>query len=144
MGRGDDITAPTMKRVLIGSAGGYERLRLVEEPDPEPRGADEVLVRVEAIGVNYADCPVPMGLYESAKTYVGWPITPGFEVSGTLADGERVMALTRFGGYATHVVVPQHQVFPIPDGFTFAEAAAFPVVHVTAYYALFELCRLRA
>ena len=133
-----------MKRVLIGSAGGYERLRLVDEPDPEPRGADEVLVRVEAIGVNYADCLVRMGLYESAKTYVGWPITPGFEVAGTLADGERVIALTRFGGYATHVVVPQHQVFPIPDGFTFAEAAAFPVVHVTAYYALFELCRLRA
>jgi NADPH:quinone reductase-like Zn-dependent oxidoreductase len=133
-----------MRRVVIHSAGSYERLTLVTEPDPEPReAADEVLVRVEAIGVNYADCIVRMGLYESAKKYVGWPITPGFEVSGTLASGERVMALTRFGAYATHVVVPRHQVFPIPAGFSAVQAAAFPVVNLTAHYALFELCRLR-
>jgi NADPH:quinone reductase-like Zn-dependent oxidoreductase len=132
-----------MRKVLIERAGGYDRLRVVTEPDPSPRGADEVLVRVKAIGVNYADCMVRIGLYESAKKYVGWPITPGFEVSGTLPSGEPVMAVTRFGGYATHLVVPRHQVFPIPDGFTMEQAAAFPVVNITAYYALFELCRLR-
>lgn len=131
-----------MRRVLIASAGGYEKLTLVEQPDPVP-GADEELVRVEAIGVNYADCIVRMGLYASAKEYVGWPITPGFEVAGTTPDGRRVLALTRFGGYASHVVVPKRQVFPVPDGFSMAEAAAFPTVSLTAYYALFELCRLR-
>ncbi len=131
-----------MKRVLIPSAGGYDKLELVDAPDPIP-GEDEELVRVEAIGVNYADCIVRMGLYASAKEYVGWPITPGFEVAGTTADGRRVLALTRFGGYATHVVVPKRQVFPLPKGFSMTEAAAFPAVSLTAYYALFELCRLR-
>ncbi|HSO32023.1 MAG TPA: medium chain dehydrogenase/reductase family protein [Labilithrix sp.] len=131
-----------MRRVLIPSAGGYDRLRLVDEPDPVP-GEGEELVRVEAIGVNYADCIVRMGLYASAKEYVGWPITPGFEVAGTTRDGTRVIALTRFGGYASHVVVPRRQLFPIPKGFSMAEASAFPAVSLTAYYALFELCRLR-
>ena len=65
-----------MRRVLVRSAGGYEKLEIVSEPDPVP-GPDEELVKVQAIGVNYADCIVRMGLYESAKTYVGWPITPG-------------------------------------------------------------------
>ena len=131
-----------MRRVLIPSAGGYEKLQLVDAPDPIP-GEDEELVRVEAIGVNYADCIVRMGLYASAKKYVGWPITPGFEVAGTTRDGTRVIALTRFGGYASHVVVPKRQVFPLPKGFSMAEGAAFPAVSLTAYYALFELCRLR-
>ena len=131
-----------MRRVLIPSAGGYDKLTLVDGPDPVP-GPDEELVRVEAIGVNYADCIVRMGLYASAKTYVGWPITPGFEVAGTTRDGERVVALTRFGGYASHVVVPKRQVFPLPKGFSMAEGAAFPAVNLTAYYALFELCHLR-
>ncbi len=131
-----------MRRVLIRSAGGYEKLTLEDAPDPVA-GPDEELVRVEAIGVNYADCIVRMGLYASAKEYVGWPITPGFEIAGVTPDGRRVLALTRFGGYATHVVVPKRQVFPLPEGFSMAEAAAFPAVNLTAYYALHELCKLR-
>lgn len=131
-----------MRRVLVRSAGGYDRLRIVEEPDPVA-GPGEEVVHVQAIGVNYADCIVRMGLYASAKTYVGWPITPGFEVAGTTPDGRRVVALTRFGGYASHVVVPKHQIFPLPRGFSMNQAAAFPVVNLTAYYALFELCKLR-
>jgi NADPH:quinone reductase-like Zn-dependent oxidoreductase len=131
-----------MRRVVVRSAGGYERLVLEEAPEPVA-GAGEELVRVEAIGVNYADCIVRMGLYASAKEYVGWPITPGFEVAGTTPDGRRVLALTRFGGYASHVVVPKNQVFALPRGFSMPEAAAFPTVNLTAYYALFELCRLR-
>jgi NADPH:quinone reductase-like Zn-dependent oxidoreductase len=131
-----------MRRVLISSAGGYEKLKVVDEPDPVARDG-EAIVRVEAIGVNYADCIVRMGLYASAKTYVGWPITPGFEVAGTTPDGARVIGLTRFGGYASQVAVPKRQLFPIPKGFSMAEAAAFPAVNMTAYYALHELCRLR-
>ena len=132
-----------MRSVSIQAAGGYERLTLIDSPDPVAKDG-EVLVRAEAIGVNFADCIVRMGLYESAKKYVGWPITPGFEVAGTTDDGAKVIALTRFGGYATHVVVPKHQVFPIPRGWSAAQAAAFPSVHLTAYYALFELCKMRA
>lgn len=131
-----------MKRVSIERAGGYERLRIIDLPDPFARPG-EALVNVRAIGVNFADCIVRMGLYASAKKYVGWPITPGFEVAGETEDGRRVIAVTRFFGYATHVVVPAHQIFPVPRGWSFEEAAAFPSVHLTAHYALHELCRVR-
>jgi len=141
-----------MRKVVIPRAGNYDMLRVEEHPDPAP-GPGEVLVAVEAAGVNYADCIVRMGLYESAKKYVGWPITPGFEVAGTvaavgpgvtdLAVGDPALAVTRFGGYASRVVAPRHQVFPIPKRFSIPEAAGFPAVHMTAWYALRELVRLR-
>ena len=149
-----------MRSVVVHRPGGYDRLCIESRPDPLP-GPGEVRVRVQAIGVNYADCIVRMGLYESAKKLVGWPITPGFEVAGVvdgmgeaggeaggegltdLAPGTTVLALTRFGGYATHVVVPRHQVFAVPPGFTIAEAATFPAVYLTAYYALHELAHPR-
>jgi NADPH:quinone reductase-like Zn-dependent oxidoreductase len=137
-----------MKRVVVRRAGGWDRLEIEEGPDPVP-GDGEVLVRTEAAGVNFADAVVRMGLYESARKYVGWPITPGFEAAGSVASigrgvtgvaqGARAVVLTRFGGYSTHVVVPHDQVFRVPRGFTAAEAAAFPAVFLTAYYALFEL-----
>ena len=142
-----------MRRVVIHKAGGYDQLKLEEFADPRPK-ADEVVVRSEAIGVNYADVIIRMGLYESAKKYVGWPITPGFEFAGRVAVvgeavadyavGDRVFGVSRFFAYASHVCVPQHQLFPLPSSLSPAEAAAFPSVHLTAYYALFELARPRA
>lgn len=82
-----------VERVQISAAGGYDRLSLVTLPHPT-RGpniticdiTEEMLVtvRVDAAGVNYADVCVRWGLYASAKKYVGWPITPGFEVSGVV------------------------------------------------------------
>ncbi len=141
-----------MQKIVIHSAGSYDRLQLETHADPLP-GRGEVRVRTSACGVNYADCVVRMGLYESAKKYVGWPITPGFEFAGTveaLGDGvegftvgERVFGVTRFGGYATYVVAPAHQLFRIPDGWTDAQAAAFPAVYLTAWFALFELAHPR-
>lgn len=140
------------RRVRIHRAGSYERLR-IEPMQLDAPGPGEVRVRVRAIGVNYADCIVRMGLYSSAREYVGWPITPGFEVAGTidalgegvgdLEAGTRVIAVTRFGGYATHIVVPRHQVFALPDALSFEEGAAFPAVFLTAWYALFELAHPR-
>jgi NADPH:quinone reductase-like Zn-dependent oxidoreductase len=141
-----------VKKIVVHRAGGYERLALESHPDPVP-GPGEVLVATEAVGVNYADCVVRMGLYASAKKYVGWPITPGFEFAGTVAAvgagvasetvGRRVFGITRFGGYATHVAVKAHQVFPVPERFTMADAAGFPAVFMTAYYALCELAHPR-
>jgi NADPH:quinone reductase-like Zn-dependent oxidoreductase len=94
-----------------------------------------------------------MGLYASAQEYVGWPITPGFEFSGTVSAvgrdvkdftvGMRVFGVTRFGGYASHVAVPRHQVFALPSRLDMAQAAGFPTVFLTAYYALFELAHPR-
>ena len=141
-----------MRRVRIHKAGGYERLELEQAPDPECKDHD-VRVAVEAIGVNYADSIVRMGLYASAKELVGWPITPGFEVAGRIdrvgskvtghAVGDRVIALTRFGGYASSIAVPEHQAFAIPDGWSMEAAAGFAVVFLTADYALFELAHPR-
>lgn len=117
-------------------------------PDPFP-GPDEVVIDVAAAGVNFADCIARMGLYASARKFVGWPLTPGFEVAGTVAKtgsavsgiqtGDRVMALTLFGGYATHVAVPADQVVAIPDGWSMEQAAGFPTVFLTAWYALCQL-----
>jgi NADPH:quinone reductase-like Zn-dependent oxidoreductase len=141
-----------MRRVRIRKAGGYERLELEEVADPQPRKG-EVRIAVEAIGVNFADCIVRMGLYASAKEYVGWPITPGFEVAGTIDAmgegvtrhevGDRVIGLTRFDGYATSVAIPEHQAFAFPDAWSMAEAAGFAVVYLTADYALVELAHPR-
>lgn len=140
-----------MRKVVIHRAGGYEQLRVETHPDPRP-GPGEVLVETRFAGVNFADCVVRMGLYASAKKYVGWPITPGFEVAGEVRAtgpgvdpsllGSACMGVTRFGGHATHVVMPAHQVFPLP-ALAPAEAAAFPAVHLTAWFALRELVRLR-
>jgi NADPH:quinone reductase-like Zn-dependent oxidoreductase len=137
-----------MQRILIDRPGGYERLRLEAAPDPEP-GPGEVAVNVAAVGVNYADCVIRMGLYASARELVGYPITPGFEVAGTVAalgagaegppPGTRVMGVTLFGGYATRICLPANQVFAIPDDLSFEAAAGFPTVFLTAWYALHEL-----
>lgn len=137
-----------MQAIVIDRPGGYARLVLRRVASP-PVAPGHVRVAVEACGVNYADCIVRMGLYSSAKEYVGWPITPGFEVAGTVAElgdgvddltlGQAVLAVTRFGGYASEVVVPRHQLFARPRGWSANEAAALPAVGLTAWYALLEL-----
>ncbi len=106
-----------------------------------------------AAGINFADCFTRMGLYASAKHYVGYPITPGFEVAGKviatgnditdLAAGSPVMAVTRFNGYASRLAVPRNQVFPLPSTLTLTEAAGLPAAALTAWFALFELAHVR-
>ncbi len=145
-----------MHKIVIHRPGAYDRLRYEEHPDPTP-GPGEVLVAVASSSVNFADCAVRMGLYSSAKEYVGWPITPGFDLAGTvaaigpdgagedaLAVGDRVFGVSRFGAYATRVAVPRHQLLRIPDGWTTEQAAAFPTVNLTAWYALIHQSRPRA
>lgn len=144
--------SPTTTRIVVHAAGGYDRLQLERGPAAAPHRG-QVRVDVRAIGVNYADTIVRMGLYSSARHYVGWPITPGFEVSGKigavgedvrdLAVGDEVIAVTRFGGYASHVVVDRRQVWRKPVAMTFAQAAAVPAVYMTAWYALHELAHPR-
>lgn len=146
-GRSDPV-----RSVVIDKAGSFDRLR-IEAGHPVAPGPGDVVIDVRAIGVNYADCTVRMGLYASAKEFVGWPITPGFEVSGEVAAvgdgveglqiGQRVMAVTRFGGYTTRLTVDQRQVFAMPDSLGFEQAAGFSAVYLTAYFALFELAHPR-
>ncbi len=146
------MSAESRWAIRVDAPGGFEKLRWVRLPCEVLRPG-EVRVRTESIGVNFADCVVRMGLYESAKKYVGWPIVPGFEFCGTviecapgvdLAPGQQVVGITRFGGYATEVVVPAEQVFELPQGWSAREAGGFSVTTLTAWYALRELCKLRA
>ncbi|MGD8689859.1 MAG: medium chain dehydrogenase/reductase family protein [Gammaproteobacteria bacterium] len=142
-----------MRRISIISPGGHDRLRIVEAPDPRP-DPGEIRIEVEAIGVNFADCITRMGLYASARELVGYPITPGFEVAGTIealgenvkgwSVGERVMAVTLFNAYQTCVCIPADQVFPVPEDWSLAAAAGFPAVFLTAWYGLFELAHPRS
>src|SRR6185312_146997 len=78
------------RKVVIHAAGGHDKLKLEDAAVPAP-GPGQVRIDVRAIGVNYADAIIRMGLYASAKEYVGWPITPGFEVAGPVGSvGEGV------------------------------------------------------
>jgi NADPH:quinone reductase-like Zn-dependent oxidoreductase len=142
-----------LRQVTIYKPGGHDRLALEDRQGRDP-GPGEVAIDVDAIGVNYADCLVRMGLYRSAKDHVGWPICPGFEVAGRvaatgpgahgLASGERVFAVTLFGAYATRVVVPREQVFAISESqLTQEEMAGFPAVFLTAWYGLHRLAHPR-
>jgi len=134
-----------VKRVLVRRPGSFDRLELVEQADPVP-GPGEVLVETAAVGVNLADCVVRMGLYPSATQYVGWPITPGFEFSGTVLangpgagrfqPGQRVFGVVRFGAYATHVVAAEDQLVAVPDNLTMEQAGAAFVPSLTAWFAL--------
>jgi NADPH:quinone reductase-like Zn-dependent oxidoreductase len=140
-----------MKRIVIHKPGGYDRLKLETVPNPEPR-PDQVVVRTDAVGVNYADVCVRWGVYESAKQYVGWPITPGFEYSGVVEDvgsgvdhvkkGDKVFGVSFFNGYATHVKVPKAYVWPRPPELTPEQAAGFPAVYLTAYHGLLQNVRI--
>lgn len=141
-----------MRRIVIDRPGGYDRLRLAEEPDPAP-GPGELAIEVEAIGVNYADSIIRMGLYESAKRLHGYPITPGFEVAGRVAAlgsqvrafkvGDAVIALTLFGGYASRVVLGADRVFARPARLDAAAGAAIPTVFLTAWWMVHELLHPR-
>ena len=143
-----------MKQIWITRAGGPDVLELREAADPVP-GPGEVLVDVRAAGVNFADVMARMGAYPDAPPI---PCVVGYEVAGTVvqakagaaprgeptfAPGERVFGLTRFGGYSTRVSVPAGQLFRIPDGMSFTEAAAIPVNYFTACLALIRFANLQ-
>jgi NADPH:quinone reductase-like Zn-dependent oxidoreductase len=131
-----------VRAVVITKHGPPSVLAVQERPDP-PLGAGEVRIDVAAAGVNFADVMARMGLYPDApKT----PCVVGYEAAGTvlelgegvngLTHGQRVVAGTKFGGYASQVVVRAGDVVPLPDGLTFEQGAAIPVNYVTAWAAL--------
>ena len=128
-----------MKQNVITKYGGTDVLKIQERTDPMP-SAGEVLIKVKAIGVNFADILARKGLYPDAPKP---PCVVGYEVSGVIEAagqgvepsivGRSVLALTRFNGYADKVCVPEKNVFAIPAGLDFERAAAIPVNYLTAY-----------
>ncbi|HEX9965327.1 MAG TPA: NAD(P)H-quinone oxidoreductase [Allosphingosinicella sp.] len=133
-----DAIPETMIAIDPAAAGGPEVLQPVERPVPRP-SPGEVLIRVEAAGVNRPDVMQRLGFYPPPP---GAPTIPGLEVAGTIAgggrDGERVCALVAGGGYAQFCTAPEGQCLPVPDGFSMIEAAALPETFFTVWTNLFQ------
>ena len=146
-----------MQAIVVDQPGGPEVMVLREAPEPVP-GDGDLLVAVRAAGINRADLLQRMGLYPPPP---GEPATIGLEVAGevlaagagcdgrgpggrTWRPGDRVMALLAGGGYAERARVPASQALPIPEGLSFAEAAAIPEVFLTAWLNLFLVAKLEA
>jgi NADPH:quinone reductase-like Zn-dependent oxidoreductase len=139
-----------MRAIVIADHGDPSVLRIQERPDP-PLTAGHVRIDVAAAGVNFADTMARAGLYPDAPEL---PMVVGYEVAGTVAEvsdgvdgvapGARVMAGTRFGGYASQVVVRASDVIALPDALTFEQGAAIPVNYATAWTALLGYGGLRA
>jgi putative PIG3 family NAD(P)H quinone oxidoreductase len=128
-----------MRVVEISAPGGPEVLRVVERPKPEPKSG-EVLIAVKAAGVARADALQRQGQYPPPA---GASDIPGLEVAGEVdATGERVCALLTGGGYAEYVAVPREQVLPIPENWSFVEAATLPENMFTVYDNVFVRARL--
>jgi NADPH:quinone reductase-like Zn-dependent oxidoreductase len=131
-----------IQQVVFRRYGPPDVLEIREAERPIP-GPGEVGIVVGAAGVNFADVLARMGLYPDAPRP---PLVPGFEVAGVvdavgvgvtqIRAGDRVVALTRFGGYATYVTVPADYAFPLSPGVSDCDAAALPVNYLTAYLAV--------
>jgi len=139
-----------MRAVVITEHGDPDVLKIEERPSPalEPGG---LRIAVRAAGINFADLMARLGLYPDAPPV---PSVVGYEVCGEitelgegvtgLAVGDRVLAGTRFGGYAEEVCVRASDVVQIPDGMSFEQGAAIPVNYSTAWAGLLGYGSLRA
>ena len=128
-----------MRQVVTTRTGDIDALKVEERPDPQP-GPGQVVVRVRAAGLNFADIMARQGLYPDGPPK---PCVMGYEVSGVvecLGEGvnsdfanKSVVAMTRFGGQSEFVAVKATQMFAKPSALTFEQAAAIPVNYLTAY-----------
>ena len=121
----------------------------VEIAPPAP-AKGEIVVRVEAVGLNFADMLAIQGKYQVRQTP---PFIPGMELSGVVealgpetagpAVGTRILATCSAGALAQRICIPAHRAIPLPDAMTFSEAAGFPIAYGTSHLALTHTARLR-
>ena len=147
-----------MRAMVVRKYGPPEVLEWRDVPDPQPKPG-QALIRVRAIGINFADLLARLGVYSTTPKA---PFIPGLELAGDvervepasdtsagrskvrpLQPGDRVAALTMFNAYAEKVVVNTEQTFPIPADMSFEHAAAIPVNYLTAWQSMFEMGNLR-
>ena len=133
-----------MKAIQVTKSGGPEVLKVLDLAEPTP-GDGQVVVKVEAAGVNYADILARRGMYPLAPPP---PFVPGFEVAGTVAAlgpkasglqvGDRVVGFTAggVGGYAERALGPAALLLSVPPGVSFHDAAAHFIIFNTAYHCL--------
>ena len=136
------MVVPTYRAVVCEALGAPESMRL-QPLARQGLSPGAVRVRVKAAGINFPDLLTIQGLYQHRPQL---PFVPGVEAAGIIVEmtanvyglslGQRVIARMRTGGYAEEAAVPASQVVPVPEAFTFAEAATFLVAHGTAYHAL--------
>jgi NADPH2:quinone reductase len=127
-----------MKAIQFDQTGGPAVLQLADLPIPEP-GPGQVLIRVEAVGVNFIDIYFRKGVYKAVL-----PLTPGSEAAGTIeelgrgvkgfATGDAVASVSILGSYAEYALVPATQLIKIPDGVSMDQAAAAMLQGMTAHY----------
>src|SRR6201993_3103713 len=140
-----------MKAIRVSQFGGPEVLKLEEVATPKP-GGGQVLVRVQAAGVNPYDTYMRAGTYPIKPPL---PYTPGSDAAGTVEavgpgvtrvkPGDRVYtARTLTGAYAEYTLCLEEQVYRLPDNISFEQGAAVWVPYATAYHALHHFARARA
>lgn len=144
----------TMRAAVVDSFGSLDSLTVTSVPTPSP-GAGEVLLRISAIGINPVDWKTVEGAGVSSQV-ASFPFTPGWDVAGTVAasgpgpvtfnPGDRVMGMVNFpaggGAFAEYVAAPVEDLVTIPDGADDVQAAAAPLVSLTAWQALFDTAGL--
>jgi NADPH:quinone reductase len=124
-----------MKAVVVSRAGGPEVLELQNVPEPQP-AAGEVIVHVEAVGINFADTMSTSGSYSGTPPP---PFISGREFAGVVeGTGERVMGYMQWGAAAEKIAMKPSLLWPQPRGWTSAQSAAFPVNFLTAYLAYWK------
>ncbi|MDH4263728.1 MAG: zinc-binding dehydrogenase [Spirochaetia bacterium] len=138
-----------MKVILLSKFGGPDILEFTEKPDPVP-SAGEARVKIETIGLNYAEILSRKGQYPWAPAK---PYILGMEAYGKIDMlgegvknrklGQRVIVGTQYGAYAEYITVPANQTMPAIPEFSPEENAAFAVHYLTAWTALFEDARVR-
>lgn len=144
---------PTMKAIVIHQYGGPEVLKYEDIPYPELKD-DQLLIRVIAAGVNPVDGLIRSGMFGENRTF---PIILGGDVAGVVEKvgskitkfkaGDPVFAnvsLNSSGGYAQYAVVTERELAPKPKSLTYVEAAAVPIVGITAWQALVDTAKLNA
>ena len=137
-----------MRKVVYPKSGGVDTIEIVEVNDPIP-GPGEVCVRVHYAGINFAELMMRQGLYGSSPDF---PFTPGYETSGVIIglgegvasfkEGDRVLAMTGFGGWSEKVVLEEERVIPLPGSISLEQAASIPVTYGTAFHMLVHLGNL--
>ncbi|XP_010902830.1 synaptic vesicle membrane protein VAT-1 homolog [Esox lucius] len=141
----------TYRALVLTGYGGYEKVKLQMKKGKPSIKSGEVLVRVKACGLNFAELLGRQGLYELLPSP---PVTLGMECSGVIEAlgedvtsrkvGDRVLVLSRHGLWQEVVAVPASQTFIMPESMSFEEAAALPINYLTAYMMLFEMANVRA
>ena len=138
-----------MKSVILTKYGGPDVLKVQEFNSPEPK-SNEVRIKVHYAGINFAEIMARMKLYPGGPkpgSVLGGEVSGvidkiGEQVKG-LEIGQKVMGLSLKGSYSSHVCLESKSIIPLPTNFKLDEAAAFPVIYITAYMMIFDLGNLQ-